>query len=390
MFDKNNITILCKVIDNYGDIGVVYRLAKSLSEKNKKLKITIICSDLESFSKLNSKILPDKRIQFFSYKNVNWTILDWTQTQESLNKLKDSDDFTFPVILECFQCGRPDWLENILFDEQKQTFHQIINIEYLTAEDWADDFHLLKSYTRNSFVKKNFFMPGFTQKTGGLIIDENFKNLMDCNNSQNKENTKNQKSTFKVSIFSYERSFIQIFEALNDFQIRMQKKLPDFCVEVLAAAGKSFDFAKSAWINTGRKVKFIPLDFLPQEEYDKVFFECDVNFVRGEESLVRSCLSSKPFLWHAYIQEEEYQLVKVEALLPKLLPFFSEEEKKLLTKLFIDYNTKEKELNKNELIDFFEQSFSLKQNFAAFTKKLLLNGELAENLLNYIKTLDYI
>ena len=32
MLEKNKIMILCKVVDNFGDIGVVYRLERALSD----------------------------------------------------------------------------------------------------------------------------------------------------------------------------------------------------------------------------------------------------------------------------------------------------------------------------------------------------------------------
>ena len=41
----------------------------------------------------------------------------------------------------------------------------------------------------------------------------------------------------------------------------------------------------------------------------------DLLFVRGEDSLARAVQLGKPFLWQAYRQENDYQLVKVEAFL---------------------------------------------------------------------------
>ena len=76
--------------------------------------------------------------------------------------------------MECFQCGRPEWLEELLFSQQFNLNVQIVNVEYLTAESWADDFHLLKSGTRSAKIKKINFMPGFTKKTGGLILVKKF------------------------------------------------------------------------------------------------------------------------------------------------------------------------------------------------------------------------
>jgi hypothetical protein len=55
--------------------------------------------------------------------------------------------------------------------------------------------------------------------------------------------------------------------------------------------------------------------FFPQEEYDDLLSVTDFNFVRGEDSWARACLSAKPFFWHAYFQKDNYQQVKVKAFL---------------------------------------------------------------------------
>ena len=122
-----DITILCKVVDNFGDIGVVYRLAKSILNLSQnpqfaKTKIRLIVDDLTAFNKINDKI-DDKK----SFQCVNGM------------EIYDSNDFDFcyneftknppVVILECFQCGRPDWLEKILFDDRVRHIVNIIMID---------------------------------------------------------------------------------------------------------------------------------------------------------------------------------------------------------------------------------------------------------------------
>lgn len=376
---NKNIIILCKVVDNYGDIGVVYRLAKALSDIDQKLNITIVCSNLESFSKMAAGINPLLKKQTFTYKQSSWTVLDWQQS--------DSFKFEqtpFPVVLECFQCGRPDWLEKILFEEKsEETFH-IFNIEYLTAEEYADDFHLLKCYTRKPNVKKMFFMPGFTSKTAGLLIDKVF--LQTLTESKNRKTNKNQ---FNFTIFSYERDFTQIFNSLNEVQELKQKQNPFFKVNVFAANGKSLNFVKEAWNKTGRKVNLIELNFLSQEEWDKILCNADFNFIRGEESLARACLTGKPFFWHAYVQDENYQLVKVNALLTKIEPFFADKE--LFNKfsaLWNEYNTPDCKLTQQSLNDILLSAIDNKLNecFTSFAENLLKNGNLAQNLINYLES----
>lgn len=376
MADIKSILILCKVIDNYGDIGVVYRLAKSLSDLNPSLNITIASSSLEAFSSMAVQIDPSKEIQSFTYKTSKWTVSRW-----DVNLQQNGIEIP-QIILECFQCGRPDWLEKILFEENIDTIYRIFNIEYLTAEEYADDFHLLKSYTRSSNIKKMFFMPGFTAKTAGLIIDESFyKNLKD------QSLQKKSPDTLTVTLFSYERDFLKVFTVLNQIQEQQRKTNPSYSVKVMAAAGKSFPYAQKAWEQSGKKVHFESLPFLPQEEWDKLLCNADINFVRGEESLARAALSGKPFIWHAYLQDEDYQLVKVDALLERLKPFIKDESLyNTVAALWDDYNTPDKELSEKQLFAFFEETINGRLNdyFKAFAENLLANGNLAENLLNYL------
>ncbi|MBP5695265.1 MAG: elongation factor P maturation arginine rhamnosyltransferase EarP, partial [Treponema sp.] len=163
----SDVTILCRVVDNYGDIGFVYRLSRSLSELSPELKLRLVVSNLESFASMAHGLDPNKAVQEYR----SWTVLDWNADDACRAEYTKNPP---SLILECFQCSRPEWLDDILFAPGRTDEVQIINIEYLTAEDWADDVHLLKSGTRSALVKKVNFMPGFTEKTGGLVIDSEF------------------------------------------------------------------------------------------------------------------------------------------------------------------------------------------------------------------------
>jgi hypothetical protein len=70
------------------------------------------------------------------------------------------------------------------------------------------------------------------------------------------------------------------------------------------------------------KIQFAP--FLDQHHYDSLLCCTDFNLVRGEDSLARAVCSGKPFIWNAYLQDNKYQKVKVEALLDVLKPYFQD------------------------------------------------------------------
>jgi uncharacterized repeat protein (TIGR03837 family) len=42
---------------------------------------------------------------------------------------------------------------------------------------------------------------------------------------------------------------------------------------------------------------------------------CDLNFVRGEDSLIRALWAGQPFIWHIYPQDDHAHHAKLEAFL---------------------------------------------------------------------------
>ena len=394
--NKQNILILCKVVDNFGDIGIVYRLAKALCDLRPDLHLTLAVSNLESFSAMAKSVDKSKKIQNFDYKNKNgeisvWKIVDWNLDSSKNDEKYEAEKIAREnqIILECFQCGRPEWLENILFDGGFNQNVQIINIDYLTAEEYADDFHLLRSGTRKTCIKKIFFMPGFTKKTGGLIFSEE-KKLTNVKLSEKLNN-----SDFKISFFAYERDCTPIVNAISEFQAKMREK--NFSVCVFAAAGKSFSPFMNAY-KKGKPFKIVELPFLQQEEWDFLLTQMNFNFVRGEDSLSRAALSEIPYIWNAYIQDDDYQLVKVDALLERMKPFFHDNDFELLKKCWENYNQKKltsaEILKKQEsllkkLLSQAANSETFQNSFSAYSKNLTSNGNLAEHLLKYIETINF-
>ena len=391
--NKQNILILCKVVDNFGDIGVVYRLAKALCDLRPELNLTLAVSNLESFSAMASSVEKSKKIQNFSYKNKNakisnWKIVDWNLDLLKIEEKNEAEKISHDnqIILECFQCGRPEWLEDILFSSEFDQEVQIINIDYLTAEEYADEFHLLRSGTRKTYVKKIFFMPGFTKKTGGLIFSEE-KRLTD-----KKLTEKISLPNFKISFFAYERDCTPIVNAISKFQ---KEKAGSVCVFV--AAGKSRLPFMNAYEKAGKPFKIVDLPFLQQEEWDFLLTKMNFNFVRGEDSLSRAALSGIPYIWNAYIQDDDYQLVKVEALLERMKPFFTNDDFKLLKDSWEKYNTKKlasaelfekQEILLKKIFFLSAESDSFKNSFSGYSKSLQANGNLAEHLLEYIDKLS--
>ena len=353
------ITVLCKVVDNYGDIGVAWRLCRRLTKIQSKYKICLIVDDLKSFNMLEPKVDIGKGTQ--TVEDVE--VFRWDEAELCKEVFFENDGERLGIILELFQCGRPEWMEDILFNKKLERTVQIIMIDYLTAEKYAEDFHCLKSLTRSSRVQKVNFMPGFTDKTGGLIIDEAWERLPPYNPGG------------PVLEFTYKTKGAYLHP-----------------VESLGSAG-SLSLSKG-------------LPFMPQSEWDDMMKTCSALIVRGEESMSRACLSGIPFIWQAYPQTEEYQLVKVKALLGRMRPHFSAPDFEIVEKawLFVNVDCHALRARNDEdpslrganavsdaaIQNFLNARHTLVPFFQDFACSLQKNGDLCANLMTFIDKIAII
>jgi len=336
------IDILCKVIDNYGDIGVAYRLARALSDLDPVLRLRLVVDGLEAFAPLCPGIDPALAVQEIQ----GWTVIDWRRGPGP-----DWRGFEAAPpcrVVECFACNRPDWFEDALFDPARKDKRLVVNLEYLTAEDWADDFHLLESATRSAEVRKRFFMPGFTARTGGLILDKDFMDSRAVLGPEAPAESRcagraailgqmgaagaasqgsgataapaRLEEAYWATVFSYERDYGHVVADLAAFQSG-DLAAAGSSLLVLAAAGKSQPCFLAAWEAAGRPFPVLALPFVGQETWDRLLLASDFSIVRGEDSLSRAALSGRPFLWQAYPQDGRHQLVKVRAFLERLRPW---------------------------------------------------------------------
>jgi len=365
-----DIAILCKVVDNYGDVGFAYRLARALSALDGSVRIRFVIDNLASFALLAPGIDSHAVVQQYG----NWTVFDWNAADvctASFSKAMPK------IVLQCFQCPYPEWLEALLFDKKNTAIVHVVNIDYLTAEDYAEEFHCLKSLTRSSRVQKVNFMPGFTSKTGGLILDRKSA----C------APTKKNPDEFSVLIFGYDRDYAPVVRALCAFEA--EKRNSDGCVKLCAyaAAGQGQTAFIKAYADSSVHFAAERLPFLAQSEWDDLLYTMDALFIRGEDSLSRACLSGIPFVWQAYPQEDDYQLVKVEALLHRIKVFFPPEDFAIVENAWKSYNASGTAFCDTEkaLLAFLEASDRIKKYFTAFASALIANGDFARSLLDYLR-----
>jgi uncharacterized repeat protein (TIGR03837 family) len=98
--------IFCTVIDNFGDIGVCWRLAKQLVHEHDQI-VRLWVDNLGSFSRIAPDIHPE--IQRQNLQSVE--IHHW---QQSLGKIEPAD-----VVIEAFACELPDDYVQALSRQEK-------------------------------------------------------------------------------------------------------------------------------------------------------------------------------------------------------------------------------------------------------------------------------
>lgn len=147
--------IFCSVIDNYGDIGVTWRLARQLVDEF-NISVRLFIDDLHAFSRL----CPQANVQATKQIRQGVEICLWADNWQAI---KPSD-----VVIEAFACTLPNEYVEAMAEQNNRQPILWLNLEYLSAETWIDDCHALPSPQKNG-LDKYFFFPGFTQKSGGLL-----------------------------------------------------------------------------------------------------------------------------------------------------------------------------------------------------------------------------
>ena len=384
--ELKTLDIFCEIIDNYGDIGVVYRTAKELQKIFPKSKIRAFLNKLDEFKKINSQVLD---LSSQNIDGIEYITFDYLR--DNANEL-----LTAQVIIEAFGCQIPKEYMEIAYDNSEL----LINLEYLSAEDWIEDFHLQSSPLGRGKLKKVFFMPGFTEKSGGVIADSNYLERIQ-RVLENKEfyekkylsDIEDRENKIIGTLFSYEKNFTPLLEDLKKLDkdvviLAMGEKTQDSLRKIL----KNFsieDFRNS--LKYG-KIEIRFLNFLNQEEYEELINIVDFNFVRGEDSFIRAVLTGKPYMWHIYCQEEYAHMDKIEGFLDKyrkVIENFSDEDFLLnMEKFFKDYNFRKEnslELGKESYLYFFENLAKIEKYNTIFRDFLIQKCNLINKLKDFIE-----
>ena len=280
--------IFCQIIDNYGDAGICWRLARSLATQYDQ-NIRLFCDDLHTLQLIMMEQSHLKGIE----------VLPWETSYQNARHPPELPD----IVIQAFSCELPArYLNSILIAPQKPI---LINLEYLSAEPWVADFHGKPSPNTHG-LQKYFFFPGFQTNTGGLLLDPIPKNDQeDCPKSLKTIWQQSRPDSKKMSIFSYPGA------PIKEWLANLNQLGEPFDIFLAFGNAELLNLQQHQWPN----LHLISIPFIPQDDYDWLLAHCDFNIVRGEDSFIRAQLAGKPFIWNIYPQDDGAHHTKHKAFL---------------------------------------------------------------------------
>ena len=296
--------IFCRIVDNYGDIGVCWRLARQLHHEY-GFHVRLWVDELNVAKRLIPAIDTHMATQCIDGVEISHWVEDFPETVVA------------DVVIEAFACEIPQRYLSAMV----KTRPVWLNLEYLSAEPWVADFHLQPSPHPSLPLVKHFYFPGFSQNTGGLLREQGLIEARDAfRNSAHEQAMFCEKlsindSGMKVSLFCYPHAAIDnLLDSMATSPEPVLCLVPDgkLLPVIDSYLGKPLSVGEKTTLGN-LTLQILP--FLGQADFDRLLWLCDFNFVRGEDSWLRAIWAGKPMVWQPYRQEEDTHLVKLNAFL---------------------------------------------------------------------------
>ncbi len=376
-----SLVIFCKVVDNYGDIGICWRLARQLQHEH-GIDVTLWIDDLRTFRRICPEVLLDTEMQVVAGVAVR----HW-RDQEGVFVTDDIAD----IVIEFFGCDiPPGYVAAMAQCEPRPVW---INLEGLSAEEWVEGCHTLPSSHPRLPITKYFFFPGFTARTGGLLRESGLGEQRRQFQSDRDGVaaflaqfgvTPAEMASLKVSLFCYPHAPVsELFAAWQRGGAPITCLVPEGVAVEPVRAFLGTD-PKPGATRTQGALRLHVLPFVPQPDYDRLLWACDLNFVRGEDSFVRAQWACKPFVWHIYPQDKNLHHVKLRAF----LQCYSSGAESLAA-FSLRWNGVTVEATQDQagwrvLWSQFQADVpKIAQDSADWEQKMLENGDLASNLVKF-------
>lgn len=290
--------IFCRVVDNLGDIGVCWRLSADLAARGQQVCLWIDQPEALRWmapGALDGQV-PGAQVRHWRDPLPDHVLADWTPGD---------------VWIEAFGCD--PGTECVARLAQQLTHGRPapvwINLEYLSAEGYVERCHRLPSLVNQGPLRgltKWFFYPGFTVSTGGLLREADLlaRQAAFDRSAWLQAQRLPAGAARRISLFCYEPRVLGqvVREAAQD---------RPGC-DWLVTAGRA---AQAVAALPKHPASLHPLPALTQHEFDHLLWACNLNLVRGEDSLVRALWAGQPFVWHIYPQHDNAHHAKLDAFL---------------------------------------------------------------------------
>lgn len=278
--------IFCRVVDNFGDAAVCWRLARQLA--------------VEHGAAVRLWIDRPGTLDRLQPEPCSVTVLPW----------REDTDFgaTADVAIDAFDAGLPESYAVRLGPDALW-----VKLEYLSAEPWVETHHGLPSPHPTLPVRRYFFFPGFSARTGGLLRESDLLARRGAFEPaafwRSLGLVPPTPGATLVSLFGYENAgTVDLLRAWSGGPRPVVAAVTDCPLRLAVEAFLGSDDSRG-------NLSVLRLPFLPQARYDELLWTCDWNFVRGEDSFVRAQWAAKPFVWQAYPQPAAAHRAKLEAFL---------------------------------------------------------------------------
>ncbi len=278
--------LFCRVIDNHGDLGVCWRLAADLGARGHGVRLWV--DDARALAWMAPHGARGVQVQAWH---------DAATTAPS------------DVVVEAFGCDPPPAFVQAMAAARRAPVW--VNLEYLSAEAYVERSHQLPS-PQPSGLRKWFFYPGFTPRTGGLLREPGLlqrQARFDGRAWLTAQGWAPRPGERCISVFAYADT-------------PWAEWLPAFASQptlLLACPGAARDALHTLMQRPPAALRVIDLPWLSQTDYDHLLWACDLNAVRGEDSFVRAQWAGAPMLWQIYRQHDGVHAVKLDAWLDRLL-----------------------------------------------------------------------
>uniref|UniRef100_UPI0039EF9049 elongation factor P maturation arginine rhamnosyltransferase EarP n=1 Tax=Bordetella sputigena TaxID=1416810 RepID=UPI0039EF9049 len=298
--------IFCRRIDNYGDVGVCWRLARALRQAG-GWRVRLWIDDLATFARMEPRCDPALELQDVG----GIDIVAWSDHPPALPPGE--------VVIEAFACDPPETFRAAM----RQRPPVWINLEYLSAEPWVESHHRLPSPQPDGLMKY-FFFPGFTPATGGLLREAGLAARRDAF-----QRSREAQLAFLRDIGVGPASIAKLGEArLISLFCYPEAPLEGLVHGLRADPGPTLLLVpqgvaprlETAAGDVPSRLEICRIPFLPQDDYDRLLWCADLNFVRGEDSVVRAGWAGRPLVWQIYPQTDEAHLNKLRAWLDLYRP----------------------------------------------------------------------